>query len=51
MVDNVTISREEYETMQLCVNVLDALREAGVENWEGFQEAIRPIIEVSPLLD
>ncbi len=34
--DNVTITREEYETLLEDSKFLQALLSAGVDNWEGY---------------
>jgi len=39
--EEVTISKREYETLKLAQRKLEALRAAGVDNWEGYSEAIR----------
>ena len=36
----VTISREEYEQLQDDSALLSALRSAGVDNWEGWDQAL-----------
>lgn len=39
----VTISREEYETLQHDSKVLEALFNAGVDNWEGYDFAMEEV--------
>lgn len=39
MDDTVTIPRTEYESLLASKDWLDALEVAGVDNWEGFDEA------------
>ena len=38
---SVTISQAEYQNLLGDSAFLEALRAAGVDNWEGFDEAIR----------
>lgn len=38
---NITISRQEYEVYQDCVKILESLKAHGVDNWEGFEAAIK----------
>ena len=38
--DTVTIPIEEYEELQEDQNFLNALRAAGVDNWEGYEIAL-----------
>ena len=40
MPKTVTISEEEYEDLLDDVEFLNALRMAGVDNWDGYDEAI-----------
>jgi len=37
---SITISGEAYEELQNDQKLLDALRAAGVDNWDGWDEAI-----------
>ena len=37
--ETITISKEDYEEMQQELLWLQALEDAGVDNWEGFDEA------------
>ena len=39
----VTISKKEYEELQRDRDYLFALQEAGVDNWEGYSEAMRSV--------
>jgi len=39
MVDEVTISKKEYEELVEDSKFLEALRGAGVDNWEGYDMA------------
>lgn len=41
----ISISEEEYNKMLDRLMWLDALEAAGVDNWEGFEEAQRIIAE------
>lgn len=36
----VTISQEEYNELSEAKDILDSLYAAGVDNWEGYEEAI-----------
>lgn len=38
---NVTIKRTYYETLKHSHDLLIALQECGVDNWEGYSEAVR----------
>lgn len=38
---SVTISQAEYQSLLDDSAFLEALRAAGVDNWEGFDEAVR----------
>ena len=40
MEDSVTISYSEYERLLKAEAFLEALEEAGVDNWEGYAQAI-----------
>lgn len=40
MEDTVTISYSEYERLLKAEAFLEALEEAGVDNWEGYAKAI-----------
>ena len=37
--DTVTISRKEYDQLQKDADMLNALENCGVDNWEGYSEA------------
>lgn len=37
--ETVTISRKEYEQLQKDADMLNALENCGVDNWEGYSEA------------
>ena len=37
--ETVTISKKEYESLQDRAMFLDCLQIAGVDNWEGYDEA------------
>lgn len=39
MIDTITISREEYENLLRDKAFLQALEDAGVDNWEGYDNA------------
>ncbi len=39
----VTITREEYETLLRDSDVLQALENAGVDNWEGYKFAMEDV--------
>lgn len=41
--DDVTITREEYETLLEDSKVLQALLNAGVDNWEGYDFAMEEV--------
>jgi len=36
----VTISQEEYDRLVEASNILEKLAAAGVDNWEGFEQAM-----------
>ena len=36
----VTISRDEYDSLKRDSRMLEALRSAGVDNWEGYDDAL-----------
>lgn len=36
----VVIMKEDYQELVFCQQVLEALEAAGVENWEGYDDAI-----------
>jgi hypothetical protein len=40
--ETVTISRADYERLTKADEELGALHAAGVDNWEGYDEAVRP---------
>lgn len=40
MEDNITISRIEYVNMRRDQLLLESLRDAGVDNWEGWDYAV-----------
>lgn len=40
---HVTISRREYDELCAARDMLDALKAAGVDNWEGYAEAMREV--------
>ena len=40
MSENITISQEEYDRLIEADRKLDALKGAGVDNWEGYEFAI-----------
>lgn len=40
MPENVTISKEEYESLLADRKLLQALQGAGVDNWEGYDMAL-----------
>jgi hypothetical protein len=46
MTDQVTISQEEYDDLRQDSLFLAALREAGVDNWEWYGEAINRFQEM-----
>lgn len=41
----ITITKEEYEELLDDSQLLDALREAGVDNWDGYDEAMEMLDE------
>ncbi len=41
--DEVTITREQYETLLHDSRVLQALQAGGVDNWEGYDFAMEAI--------
>lgn len=36
----ITITREEYDSLLDSQNILDCLQSAGVDNWDGYEEAL-----------
>jgi hypothetical protein len=47
MKETVTISKEEYESLLEDSNKLLALEGAGVDNWEGYDEAMEMMREMN----
>ena len=45
VVETVTISKKEYESLLDDSLFLNCLRRAGVDNWQGIEEAIRILNE------
>ena len=43
--ETVTISKEKYDQLIEDSTFLNALRAMGVDNWEGYSEAYRMVIE------
>ena len=43
--DKITIMRSEYDELVSDSRFLDALRDAGVDNWDGYQRAVEIIAE------
>lgn len=43
MTESVTITKEEYEKLLFAKEMLLALMGAGVDNWEGYGEALRTL--------
>lgn len=41
--DTITISKEEYNELIDDQNLLNALRSAGVDNWEGYDYALEAL--------
>jgi len=41
--DEVTLTREEYDSLMLDSETLRALEDAGVDNWEGYSFAMESI--------
>lgn len=41
--ETITISVAEYDKMVEASDLLSALRDAGVDNWEGYYEACRAL--------
>jgi hypothetical protein len=41
--ETVTISKDEYESLMEDSRTLNALREAGVDNWEGYGFALQSL--------
>ncbi len=39
--DNVTITKEEYEELTMSKKILDSLKKAGVNNWEGYADSMK----------
>ena len=48
MSDSVVLTREEWKETQERLAWLDALEAAGVDNWEGGEEAMRIYRETCP---
>ena len=42
--ETITIKKEEYDMLVQNSNMLDALHECGVDNWEGYGDAMRMVI-------
>jgi hypothetical protein len=42
---NVTISKEEYESLLKDSETLNALRNHGVDNWDGYEDAISELCD------
>ena len=40
MEDKVVCSQEEYDALHEDSSFLQALKDAGVDNWEGFEDAL-----------
>lgn len=43
--DTVTITKKEYDHLQKAADILSALENAGVDNWDGFGPAMASIEE------
>ena len=43
--DKITISLEEWKTLMEDSDFLECLRSAGVDNWQGFDDAVEMHIE------
>ncbi len=43
LMDEVTITREEYDSLRQASETLQALEDAGVDNWEGYELAMEAI--------
>lgn len=41
--ETVTISKKEYESLKEDSDVLNALRAAGVDNWEWYDDALESL--------
>lgn len=39
----IQVPENKYEDMELRLNKLDALEAAGVDNWEGYDDAMREV--------
>lgn len=48
MATTVTISQEEYDEMQKDIAFLECLRDAGVDNWDGYDFAVEAYQEQHP---
>lgn len=46
--EQINISKSEYDELVADSRFLDALRDAGVDNWDGYQRAIEIIAEEQP---
>jgi len=40
MIETVTISKEDYDMLIEASNLLRALETCGVDNWEGYEDAL-----------
>ena len=43
MEETITITKKEYDKLVDDSNFLSALKGAGVDNWEGYDEAVRSL--------
>jgi hypothetical protein len=43
--DAVMVSKKEYDHLKLSQRKLEALREEGVDNWEGYSQAMRRVFQ------
>ena len=41
--DLVYMTKEEYEDLQKSARILEALQAAGVDNWDGYDEAMNSL--------
>ncbi len=45
MNETITISKKEYDSLTRSSAFLEALREAGVDNWDGYSIALQSLEE------
>ena len=44
----VSIPKKEYDQLNIDSDLLRCLTSAGVDNWDGFEEAIAEMIKIHP---